>query len=98
MTSNAHYLEQRVIERPEIGVDLFLEIPGQKPEALARFQSRARQNQALDAALVQKVRAESSREIGLASAGRPQAEHQFMLAHQIDIGGLRHVARPRSFA
>ena len=38
---------------------------------------------------MQHMRAEGGGEIGLAGAGRPDAEHQRIVAHQIQIGALR---------
>ena len=41
-----------VVERPKVGVDLFREIAGQKPEALARLDRGTRQDDALDLPLL----------------------------------------------
>src|SRR5437588_614658 len=43
----AHQVEQRVVERPQIRIDLLREIPRQEAEALARFDRGSREHDAL---------------------------------------------------
>ena len=66
----AHHVEQRVVERAQIGIDLLLQIAGQKAEALAGFERGPRQDQPLHAPLIKQMRAERRREIGLAGSRR----------------------------
>ena len=56
----AQHIEQRVIKRPQIGIDLLFQVAGQKAQPLARFQRRARQDQPLDPALIQHMRAKAA--------------------------------------
>src|SRR3546814_19168215 len=59
---------QGVVERAQIGIDLFLHVAGQETELLPRFDRGTREDQALDAAgdkLRDRLR---DREIGLAGA------------------------------
>ena len=81
-----HDVVKRVIERAQIGIDLFLHVAGKKAEPLARFDRRARQDDAVDLAIHQGFRRAGDRQIGLAGAGRAGAEDQFVLADRLDIG------------
>ena len=67
----AQHIEQRVVERAQIGIDLLLEIARQEPETLAGLERGPREDQPLDAPLMQEMRAEGRREIGLAGARGP---------------------------
>ena len=88
------HVVERVEDRPQIGIDLVAQIARQKAEPLAGFDCRAGQDDPLDLPAHQQIDRGSDREIGLAGAGRPEPEHQFVLAHCLDIGGLSGRARP----
>ena len=82
------HIVQRVIERAQIGIDFLAQIAGQEAQPLARFDRGARQNDALDGAAHQHVDRHGDGEIGLAGAGRTQAEDQLMGAQRAQIGRL----------
>ncbi len=44
------HVVQRVVERAQIGIDLFLQVAGQEAQPLARLDRRARQDDAVDLA------------------------------------------------
>ena len=90
----AQHIEQRVIKRAQIGIDLLFQVAGQKAQPLARFQRRARQDQPVDPLFMQHMGGKGGRQIGLAGAGGADAEHQRALAHHLQIGGLGGRARP----
>ncbi len=72
-----HHVVERVVERAEIGIDLLLHVAGQEAEALAGLDGRARQDDAVDRAALEQRRGMGDGQIGLAGAGRADAEHQF---------------------
>ena len=74
-----HHVVERVVERPEIGIDLLAQIAGQEAQPLARLDRRARQHDAVDLAPGQMGDGDRDGEIGLAGAGRAEAEDQLAL-------------------
>ena len=70
-----HHVVERVVERAQVGVDLLLQLPGRKPEPLARLDRRAGEDDALDLLLHQGADGQRHRQVGLAGAGRADAEH-----------------------
>ncbi len=91
----AHDVEQRVIERAQIGIDLLFQVARKKPQPLACLECRTREDQPLDAPLIEQMGAEGRRQIGLAGSRGPHAQHQRMGAHKIEVSGLRRRARAR---
>ncbi len=83
-----HHVVERVIERPQIGIDLFLHVAGQEAEPFAGLHCRARQDDALDQAALQKHGGMGDRQVGLAGSGRADAEHQFRPLQRPHIGVL----------
>ena len=90
--SAGHHVVERVIERAKIGIDLFLHVPGQEAEALAGLDGRARQDDLFDSAALQELGGMGDGEIGLAGAGRADAEDEFGAFQRPDIGVLRRRA------
>ena len=88
-----HQVEQRVVHRPQIWIDLLAQVAGQKAEPLAGFDRRAGQDDPLDLAAHQQIDRGGNREVGLAGTGRAETEHQLVLAHRLDVGGLPRRAR-----
>ena len=74
------HVVERVEERPQIGIDLLAQIARQKAQPLAGLDRRPRQDDALDLPGHQQVDRGGDREIGLAGAGRAEAEHQLAVA------------------
>ena len=87
------HVVERVEDRAQIRVDLVAQIARQKAQPLAGLDRRPRQDDALDLPGHQQVDRGGDREIGLAGAGRPEAEHQLAFAQRLDIGGLPRRAR-----
>ena len=87
-----HHVVERVVERPQIGIDLFLHVAGQEAQPLAGFDGRARQDDALDRAALEQQGRMGNGEIGLAGAGRTDAEDQFGALQRPHIGVLRRRA------
>src|SRR6185437_10645377 len=87
------HVVQRIVKRPQIGIDLLAKIAGEKAQALAGLDRGARQHDALDRTTHHHVDGGGDGEIGLAGAGGPQAEDELMLAQRTDIGGL--IGAPR---
>ena len=83
LVARQHVVE-RVVERPQIGIDLLLQVAGQEAEPLAGFDRGARQDDALDLAAHQHIDRGGDGEIGLAGAGRAEAEHQIVVAQRAD--------------
>jgi hypothetical protein len=88
-----HHVVQRVVERPQIGVDLFLHVAGQEAQPLAGLDRRTRQHDALDLAAQQKHDGHGDREIGLAAAGGSQREHHVPLTQRRQVAALAGRAR-----
>jgi hypothetical protein len=72
-----HHVVERVVERPQIGVDLLLHVAGQEAQPLAGLDRRARQDDAVDLAALRAWRPRhGDGEVGLAGAGGADAEDQ----------------------
>ncbi len=84
-----HEIIQRVVDRPQIGIDLVAHVAGQEAEPLAGLDRRARQDQPLDRALLQQRDGVADREPGLAGARRTFGEHQFVALERAQIVVLR---------
>ena len=83
-----HHVVERVVERPQIGIDLLLHVAGQEAEPLAGLDRRARQDDALDHAALEQHRRMGDGQIGLAGAGRADAEDQLGALQRAHIGVL----------
>ena len=70
----AHQVVERVVERPQVRIDLLREVAGQEAEPLARFDGGTHEHDALDRVALERVDRARDREIGLAGARRPDAE------------------------
>ena len=90
--ARVHEVMQPVVDRAQIGIDLFAHVAGQKAKALASFDGGARQDQALDHALFQQRHRMTDREPGLACASGTFGENQLMALQRAQIEILRSVA------
>jgi len=88
-----HHIVEGVIERPQIGIDLFAQVARKKTQPLAGFHRRARQHDAVDLALGQQRDGNSNRQISLAGAGRTDAEGKFVFLERAHILGLHRRTR-----
>ena len=77
-----------VVHRPQIGVDLLHQVPGQEPEPLARFHRRSDQDDPANLFLLQRFDSARHRQVGLARAGRTDAKSQVAVAHVMQVGEL----------
>ena len=82
-----HVIE-RVVKRAQIGQDFLLERAGQETEGLAGLDRGAGQDDAADLLLLQRGHGHGHGEVGLACAGRPDAEDDVVLADGADIVAL----------
>ena len=65
-----HAIVERVVQRAQVGIDLFLHVTGQEAQLFARFHRRTRKDQALHAAGDQLRHRLRHREVGLARSRR----------------------------
>ncbi len=89
-----HQIVKRIVDRPQVRVDLLAQITGQEAEALAGLDRGTRQDDAIDFLALEQLRGLRDREPGLAGAGRTDAEHQFVALEGADVGILRGGPRP----
>ncbi len=91
------HIIQRVIQRPEIGVYLILQIAGQKAQPLPCFHSRTGQDNAVHRALPEGGHGGSNRQIGLAGTRGADADgdgvlhdglHVVLLTYGLGLDGL----------
>ena len=87
------HVEQRVVERPDVGVHLLGERAGQEAQALPRLHHGAREDDAADLLALERGHGHGHGEVGLAGAGRPDAERDGVRADGVHVallaGGLR---------
>ena len=83
-----HHLPHRVHQRPEIRVDLGLEVAWQVPEAFTRLDGRPHQHDLPHLLAPQGRHRQSHGQEGLAAAGRAGAEHDVVLADRLHVGRL----------
>ena len=92
-----HHVVQRVVERAQIGIDLLLHVAGQEAQPFAGLHRGAGQHDAVHLAGLQHRHRLRHREIGLAGAGRADAEHHLVRrpAPRYRPPGPGCAARPR---
>ena len=84
----AHHLEERVVERLHVRIDLLVQRSRQEAEAFARLDGGPRQDQTRDLLLLERSDGRCDREIGLARSGRTDRERDRRVAHRIDVSLL----------
>ena len=84
-----HHIEQRIVQRAEIGIHFGIQIARQETELLARFNSRPRENDAAHFFLHQGTHRHRHRQVGLTRSGRADANHDVVRLDGFDIGFLR---------
>ena len=82
------HVVQRVVERAQVGVDLLAERAGQEPEPLPRLDGRAAEDDPVDLLGLQRLHGLGHREVGLAGAGRADAEGDRALVDGLDVALL----------
>ena len=83
-----HHFVQGVHQRPQVGIDLGLQVAGQETEAFARLDRRPDQHQLADPLGPQGGHRRGHGQVGLARSGRSVAEHHVVLGDGIEIVGL----------
>ena len=86
--SDLEHVVESVVERAEIGIDLFLQGAGQEAELFAGFDRRARENDARHFLAHQRGNAHGDGEIGLAGAGGSDAEDQIVALDGFEVAAL----------
>ena len=79
------HLAERVVQRPQIGVDLALQIAGQKSELLARLHRGTGEYDARNLLLLERGHGHRHRKEGFAGARRADAEHDCVFLDFIDV-------------
>ena len=79
------HIEQRVVERANVGVDLLGERARQKAQVLACLDHGAREDDAVDFLAFERRHRHSHGQIGFARARRANAECHGVLANRVDI-------------
>ena len=79
------HVVQRVVQRAQIGHDLLVEIARQKAERLAGLDRRAGEDDARNLAFAQRGQRHGHGQIGLARAGRADAEGHVVAADGIEV-------------
>ena len=80
-----HHVEQRVVQRPQVGVDLLGERAGQEAERLARLDRGTGEDDAPDLLALERLDRHRHREVGLARACGTDAERHRVLADRVDV-------------
>ena len=91
--ARVHQVVERVVDRPQIRIDFFAHVAGQKAEPLAGFHRGTRQHDAIDLFALEKLHRLRDRKPGLAGAGRAGGEDQRMALERTHIGILPGGAR-----
>ena len=82
------HVVQRVVERAQIGHDLFLQVARQKAERLAGLDGGAGEDDARDLLLFQRGDGHGHGEVGLAGAGGADAEDHVVGLDGLEVGAL----------
>ncbi len=93
-----HHLVERVVQRPQVRVDLVVQRAGQEAEPLPRFDRRSTQDDALDLFTLQRLHGLRHREVRLAGTGRPDAEDDRVVVDRVDVGLLTQSLGPDALA
>ena len=70
------HIVESIIEWAQVGIDLLAHVARQEAQALAGLDSRPRQDDAIDQPALQALGSKGDGKVGLAGAGRAEAEHQ----------------------
>ena len=92
-TLGLEHVVERVVERPQVRVDLRQHVAGQEAEPLPRLDRGPGEDDAVHCLRLQRLHRERDREVALAGAGRADRERDRVVAHRVDVallaGGLR---------
>ena len=82
------HIGQSIIERPQIGIDFFLQVPRQESQFFPRFYGRTGEDDPFDFPVLQIKGSQGHGQVSLARAGRADAKGYEVLADGIDIALL----------
>ena len=88
---------ERIVNRAQVRIDLFLHVARQEPEPLARFDRGARQDQPVDRSRDQLRHSLRHREIGLPRPRWPQRKDDVVAIKRFHIADLHRRARNNRF-
>ncbi len=74
---------KRVVERPQIGRQFFVEVAGKEAQGFTGFDGGARQHDALHLAAFQCLDRLGDGEIGLAGAGGAKRQHHALCVYRV---------------
>src|SRR6185369_7058271 len=89
---DAEHLVKRIVERAQIRIDFLGQVAGKKAELLAGFDRRPHENQPLYAVFVQRIDRHRHGEVGLAGAGRADAEVDVVRGDRVQVALLVRAA------
>src|SRR4028119_712045 len=81
-----HHLVERVVERPEVRVDLGHHVPWQETERLTRLDRGPRQDDPRHLPTVQSPDRQRDRKVRLARTCGPYAEYHLVVPHRVRVG------------
>ena len=95
---DVHHVEQRVVQRPQVRVDLLEQVARQVAELLPRLDGRPREDDAADLLALQRVDGHRHGEVRLAGAGGADAERDGVLPDRVDVALLTRRLGPDRLA
>ena len=87
-TLRVDHVEKGIVERPQVGVHLGLQVAGQKAEPLPGLHRRPGEDDALDVLGLQGGDRHRYRQVGLAGPGGADAEGDVVLGDGLDVAAL----------
>ena len=78
-------VEEGVVERPEVGVDLLDEVAGQEAQLLAGLDRGPGQDDAVDGLVLEEGQGHGHGQVGLARPGRADAEDEVVVPDGLDV-------------
>ena len=86
---DVEHVVQRIVERPQVRVDLLLQVAWQEPQLLSGLDRGTREDDAADFLREEKRHGLRHREVRLPGAGRADAEDDVVLLDGVEIFALR---------
>ena len=84
----AHQVVQRIVQRAQVRIDFLRQVAGQKAQSFSRFYGGTHQYDALNRIALQRIHGRSHGEIGLAGAGRADAERDVVRLNVLQVLNL----------
>ncbi len=84
----AHYVIERIVERPQIGIDFFLEVPGKIAQPLSRFHGGPGQYDPANLPILERIDGHSHGQVRFTGTRRADGEYDVILPHRFDIQPL----------